>query len=154
MSAPDRGATFTLMFPQPDEVSRQVFYESDAVQLYYDARLQVTVIQWKRHATSNEYRTTFERVLEALKVYKTPGWVSDARHQGAVSDEDQQWLMRNLAEEATANGLRQIALVGFDDPVRAGYFHRIVNVTNERGVAMRTFRSMEEALQWMKESLN
>lgn len=153
-SAPGKGTIFKLVFTQPDEVSKQVFHESDAVQLYYDGNLKITVIVWKRNITSEEYRDTFKRVLESLKTYKTPGWISDIRKQGVVNEEDQQWLLRTLAPDAIQSGLRQIAVVGFNRPDPSSYHALIEKVTKENAIKFRAFSAMDEALKWMKETLN
>jgi signal transduction histidine kinase len=148
------GTTFSIVFVQPEEVSRQVFHENDAVQLYYDGNLKITVIVWKRNVTSKEYRETFTIVLDSLKIYRTPGWISDLRQQGDISDEDQKWLFRTLAQEAVKSGLRQIAIIGFNEEAKAKYFDRIKRVTTENAVGLGLFDNMEDALQWMRESFN
>jgi signal transduction histidine kinase len=145
-----KGTVFKIIFTQPDEVTKQIFHESDAVQLYYDGNLKVTVIQWKRPVSSEEYRETFKVVLDSLKIYKTPGWVSDVRKQGVVSAEDQQWLVQTVGTEALRNGLKRIAVIGFKDPLRTDYYERIKIATSENGADMKIFNSMEEALEWMQ----
>jgi signal transduction histidine kinase len=152
-SAPDRGTSFRIVFTQPEEVSRQVFHENDAVQLYYDGNLNITVIQWKRQVTSEEYRKTFAVILDSLKVYKTPGWISDVRKQGFVSDEDQLWLLNTLAVDAIKSGLKQIAMIGFNDAQKEKYYGRIKKVSSQNNIRLHVCDSMEEALQWMKDTL-
>jgi signal transduction histidine kinase len=148
----DKGTTFSMVFVQPEEVSHQVFHESEAAQLYYDGLLKVTVIIWKRNVSSREYRDTFNVVLDSLKVYKTPGWISDVRNQGVVSDEDQKWLLRTLAPEALKSGLKQIAIIGITEEIRKKYLERITRATSTYSVGLGLFDNMEDALQWMKES--
>jgi signal transduction histidine kinase len=152
-SEPDKGTTFKLVFTQPDEVNRQVFHENDAVQLYYDGNLKITVIVWKRHVTSKEYRNAFTVVFNSLKIYKTPGWISDVRKQGPVSVEDQSWALQTLAREAIENGLKQIATIGFDETQPSGYYEMIKKTAAEHGVQYRVFNTPEEAMKWMKETL-
>lgn len=152
-SEPGKGTVFKLVFTQPEEVSKQVFHENDAVQLYYDANLKITVIVWKRNITSEEYRDTFMRVLDSLKIYKTPGWISDIRKQGNVSEDDQQWLLRTLAPDAIASGLRQVAIVGFNknDSI---YYKFIEKVATEYAIQFRSVATMDEALKWMRDTLS
>jgi signal transduction histidine kinase len=152
-SKPGKGTTFKLVFTQPDEVSKQIFHENDAVQLYYDGNLKITVIVWKRKITSEEYRDTFRRVLDSLKIYKTPGWISDIRKQGMVSEDDQKWLLRTLAPDAIKSGLRQIAVVGIDAIEPTPYHKLIEKVTAENGIRFRSFNAIDDALKWMKDTL-
>jgi signal transduction histidine kinase len=152
-SEPDKGTTFKLVFTQPDEVNRQIFHENDAVQLYYDGNLKITVIIWKRDVTSKEYRDAFTVVFNSLKIYRTPGWISDVRKQGLVSAEDQGWALQTLAREAIENGLKQIASIGFDETKPSGYYEMIKKSAAEHGVQYRVFNTMEEAMKWMKDTL-
>lgn len=81
-----------MTIPIPPNVSKQVFFESNAAKIYYDADINNTVIVWKRNITALEYRKAFQTVLHTLKTYNTPGWVADLRLQGVVPIEEQQWF--------------------------------------------------------------
>jgi signal transduction histidine kinase len=151
-SEPGKGTIFKIIFTQPDEVSKQIFHENESVQLYYDGNLKVTVIQWKGSVSSEQYRDTFKVVLDSLKIYKTPGWISDVRRQGVVSAEDQQWLVQSLGPEAIRYGLKRIAVIGFKDTVRSDYYELIRKTSAANGLELQVFNSMEEALEWMRTS--
>ena len=150
-SEPDKGALFKLHFPIPADVDKQVFFENDAAQLYYDANVNNTVIIWKRGITSVEYRKTFEVVLQTIKTYNTPGWIADLRNQGTVEASDQQWFIDTVLKAAHRNGLKRIGAVGFTDPVRKDYYERMKNVSAELGIDLRVFNSVEAAVGWMKQ---
>lgn len=147
----NNGTFFKLTFITPEAVDRQVFFESEAAQLYYDAHLNNTVIIWKRNITSIEYRNAFETVLQTLKTYRTPGWIADLRNQGTVLQEDQLWFVTNVVPEAVRNGLKRIATIGFNDPIRKDYYDRMIVKSAELGVTLRVFNSMEESMAWMHE---
>jgi hypothetical protein len=147
----DKGTTFKIIFTQPDEISKQVFYENAAVQLYYDGNLKVIIIQWKRNVSSEEYREAFKVALDSLKIYKTPGWISDVRKRGVVSYEDQKWLIEKVGAEAVKYGLKRIAVIGFEDSVREDYFNFVRKASGNMGAEFLLFDTMEKALQWMQE---
>lgn len=151
-SEPDKGTTFRIIFTQPDEVNKQVFHENDAVQLYYDGNLKVTVIQWKRTVTSEEYRKTFKVVLDSLKIYKTPGWISDERKQGTISREDKHWLIQTLGPEAITHGLKRIAVIGLNESKPIDYLEIIKKASIAKGADFRLFNTMDEALAWMRQT--
>ncbi len=152
-STPGLGTTFTIVFNEPDAVHKQVFHNTDAACVYYDGHRKVTVIEWKRNVTSVEYRQTFGVVFDSLRVYKTPGWISDVTRQGPVSAEDQRWLVDTLASEAIKSGLKQIALVGFDAEEKREYFQTIMSVIQNYNVRIRLCADMQEALSWMEQTL-
>ncbi len=146
----NRGATFEVMLPTPRNVSKQVFFDGEAAQIYYDADINNTVIVWKKNITSLEYRRSFQAVLHTLKTFNTPGWIADLRLQGKVADEDQRWFMSTVITEAVHCGLKRIAAVGFYDPIRKEYYERMKERTAELGIELRVFQTHEEAILWME----
>lgn len=149
-SAINRGTTFTINLPVPVDVSKQVFFESDAAQIYYDANLNNTVIIWKKDITSIEYRRAFQTVLHTLKTYHTPGWIADLRLQGIVPDEDQIWFLKMVLPEAASAGLKRVGAVGFTDPIRSKYYDRMIAKSADLNITLKVFDTLEEAIIWMK----
>lgn len=148
-SEPDKGTLFRLTFPIPEDVDRQVFFENESAQLFYDANINNTVIIWKRNVTSEEYRKAFEVLLQTIRTYNTPGWIADLRNQGVILPQDQQWFISNVLKTAADNGLIRIGAVGFNDPIRKDYYQRMISKTAEFGVELKVFGSIEEAVDWM-----
>ncbi len=148
-SAINRGTAFTITLPVPIDVSKQVFFESEAAQIYYDANLNNTVIIWKKDITSIEYRRAFQTVLHTLKTYHTPGWIADLRLQGIVPDEDQIWFLKMVLPEAASAGLKRVAAVGFTDPIRSKYYDRMISKSADLNITLKVFDSLEEAINWM-----
>jgi signal transduction histidine kinase len=146
----NRGTSFTITLPTPRNVSKQIFFESEAAQIYYDADINNTVIVWKKNITSIEYRKAFQAVLHTLKTFNTPGWIADLRLQGVVDDAEQFWFMSTVIPEAVRCGLKRIAAIGFDDPVRKHYYERMIERTAKSGVTLKVFDSLEAAVLWME----
>jgi signal transduction histidine kinase len=144
------GTTFRLVFPVPTDVDKQIFFENDSAQLYYDANINNTVIVWKQHVTSEQYRAAFESVLNTIQKYNTPGWIADLRQQGTISIDDQQWFIQHVLKKAVAHGLTRIAAIGFDDPVRQVYYKNMVAKTSEFDITLRLFQDMKAAVEWMR----
>jgi signal transduction histidine kinase len=149
-SEPDQGTLFRLVFPQPADLDKQIFFENDSAQLYYDAHINNTVIIWRKNVTSEEYRQAFESVLRTIKKYNTPGWIADLRNQGTITKDDQQWFVQNVLKAAADNGLVRIAAIGFRDPVRKDYLERMVSMTSKFGIDFRMFEDMPAAIAWME----
>lgn len=152
-SAPGRGTSFSIVFPEPEAIRKQVFHETEAASVFYNGYGKVTVLQWKRPVTSEEYRRTFGVVLDSLKVYRTPGWISDVTRQGAVGEADQRWLLQTLGAEAIKSGLKQIGLVGFNLEGKKAYFDKVVVIAKRFDITVATFDSLDDAMQWMEKTL-
>jgi signal transduction histidine kinase len=149
-SQPGHGTTFRLIFPVAINVDKQVFFENDSAQLYYDAHLNNTIIIWKKNVTSAEYRAAFESVLQTIEKYNTSGWIADLRNQGVIAVDDQKWFIENVLKVAVNKGLKRIAAIGFDDPVRKDYYERMIGKTAELGISMKVFHEMKSAVEWMR----
>ncbi|MCE7862615.1 MAG: sensor histidine kinase [Bacteroidetes bacterium CHB5] len=146
----NRGTNFIVTIPIPPNVSKQVFFESNAAEIYYDADINNTVIVWKRNITGLEYRKAFQTVLHTLKTYNTPGWVADLRLQGVVPIEEQQWFLNTVLPEAVNCGLRRVAAVGFMDPIRRNYFEGMQKKTEQLGLELKVFDELDAAISWME----
>jgi signal transduction histidine kinase len=149
-SEPDKGARFKIIFTEPEEVTKQVFYDNDAAQLYYHGNLNIVVICWKRQLTSNEYREVVEALVNSLNTYQSPGWISDVRKQGILSDKDQQWFGQTIVPQLVKGGLKHVAIVGMDAPERKQYHDYVQTLADTLDFELRMFRSMEESLTWME----
>ncbi len=149
----NKGTTFRLTFPIPEAIERQVLLDNETALLFYDANINNTVIIWKREITSESYRLIFETLLKTVRTYNSPGWIADLREQGIVREEDQKWFSTNVLSEAVKNGLKRIASIGFSEPKRQVYYKFMVARAAEFGIEFRNFKDLEEATDWMRDSL-
>lgn len=149
----NRGTTFSIYLPKPKDIEEQIFLENEAVRLCYDANINSTLIVWKRHVTSVEYRGAFEAVLQTLRSYNTPAWIADLRRQGQVDAEDQKWFMTRVLPEAVRCGLKRIGAIGFTNPIRKSYYEKMISKTAEFGIELKVFDNMEQAKDWVKASV-
>ena len=151
-SEPDRGTSFHLHFSEPETVTRQVFLESDAASLYYDAHLNIVIIDWKKQPTSTQFREVFQTIRDSVHVYHSPGWISNVAKQGPISLEDRDWLYKEILPQLVQKGLRQVAIVGVPDEEASLHerFHEVAEIHNFK---LACFDSLEESLGWMESAL-
>lgn len=147
----NKGTLFRFTLPKPVEAERQIFFENDAAQLYFDADINTTVIVWKRKISSTEYRNVFETMLQTLKTYSTPGWIADLREQGTVKEQDQIWFVSTVIPDAVQNGLKRLITIGFKDPIRKDYFNRMKEIANKYNLELFVFENLEQAREKVKE---
>lgn len=146
----NRGARFRMVFAMPDQVERQVFFEEDYARLYFDGNYNIIVIKWKRPVESREFRHVFDAVLRSLNVHHSPGWISDVRQQGMLSNEDQQWFVNTVVPQLAACGLKFVAMIGANDESRRGYQELLRQSSQNYGISVNGFASAEEARAWME----
>jgi signal transduction histidine kinase len=94
------GTTFNVSFPDTGEVEGQVVFESDFGSIFYNARTNCAGIIWKKQVTTEQYRMLFAKCLDMVRLYHTPSWISDLSKQGAISADDQKWMVTTIMPEA------------------------------------------------------
>jgi len=112
-SKPGEGTKFIMSCPKPQDtiISEQVFYESDAVTIWFDAVNFVSTLVWKRVPSSEEYRDGLTRNLEIFRTYKCSGCIADVRKLGLVSKADRTWFVKKILSEAPEIGLEKFIIV-------------------------------------------
>jgi signal transduction histidine kinase len=148
------GTQFIITLPKPVSVEKQVIFENESAQLYYDANINNTMLIWKENVESTEYRQAFESLLKTLKTYNTPGWISDMRRQGSVELNDLVWVNNYVFPEAVRNGLKRLASVGFKKQVNESYYEEMIKKMESMGVELRFFEELQDAQQWMQSFLH
>jgi hypothetical protein len=145
------GTSFTLSFKTPKDIEGQICFESDFGVIYYNARINTAGIRWKKEVTSEQYRHLFDKSIEVVRLYHTPFWVTDMRNQGAISPEDQKWMVTTIFPEAHRNGLIKIAGIYSPDQFNDDYRSRIMEVARQLGVHLLFFTSRKTAEAWIEE---
>lgn len=145
----NRGTTFIIRIPHIQSVENQIFFDTDFAQLSFDANINSTVVLWKQHVKSEEYRTVFKKVLQTLTIYNSPSWIADLRNQGPIQEDDQKWFIKEVLEAASRIGLKRIGTLGFSDPVRANYYNRMHSICNDLTIELRDFETLEDAKAWL-----
>jgi signal transduction histidine kinase len=147
----NRYAKFTVRLRKPVNIDRQLLYEKDHAEIFFDARINATGVIWKHHVTSEQYRRVFMKCLEFVHSYNTPNYISDMSNQGPISHEDQRWMLEEILPHAIDNGLKRIAAVRPDvtDPVVIEYLNGINETVKRLGAEQRFFISVDDAFEWI-----
>jgi signal transduction histidine kinase len=112
-STPDIGTKYIMTYPKPQDkiISEQVFYESDAVIIWFDAINNISTLVWKRKPSSDEYRDGITKNLEIFRTYKCHGCLADVRKLGIVGKEDMTWFVNNILSDASEIGMQKFIIV-------------------------------------------
>jgi signal transduction histidine kinase len=148
----NRYAKFTVRLQKPVNIDRQLLYEEDHVEIFFDARVNATGVVWKQQVTSEQYRRVFLKCLEFVHSYNTPNYISDISNQGPISYEDQQWMFEEILPHAIENGLKKIAAVRpeITDPFVLEYLDGINKNVQRLGAEQRFFTSIDDAFDWIR----
>jgi len=149
----NKETVFRIYLKKPENVDRQVLYQSPFATIFYDAQLNATGVIWTGPLTSEQYRSVFKKCLEFVKAYNTPNYITDLSKQGFVAKEDQAWIFKDILPEAARNGLRRIAVIkpDQDEPPVTEYILGIHDTLARLGARQETFLNMENAVNWIEE---
>ena len=90
-------------------------YENDAVCLSLDETVPCLEWKGKKFLSSEEFRESEEKSLQyyaqSKERYPHLGWFVDARHVGAVSPQDTQWVAKEILPRFATLGLKKEAFV-------------------------------------------
>jgi signal transduction histidine kinase len=144
---------FTLQLPKPENLQMQLLFDEPYAKIVFDATINSTELTWHGPITSEQYRNVFSKSLEFLATYNTPNWVSDISEQGHVEKEDQLWMFKTILPEAAKNGLRRIASIqpDIEDNKVKAYLDAIEMNISKFGIHYKSFRSVEETMEWIQE---
>jgi signal transduction histidine kinase len=148
----NRYAKFTIRLQKPVNIDRQLLYEEDHAEIFFDARINATGVIWKHQVTSEQYRRVFTKCLEFVHSYNTPNYISDISNQGPIANEDQRWMFEEILPPAIDNGLKRIAAVRSDvtNPEAVDYLRGINEAVKRLGAEQRFFTSIDDAFEWIR----
>ncbi len=147
------GTTFTLTFSKPADVEGQICFESEYGKIYFNARLNMCGITWKKQVTSNAYRDLFLQCLNMLRLYNTPFWMSDLRKLGQVAPEDQKWMLTTILPDAINLGLSHIAVIYDPAQHNDDYLKKIAANIHQLRATVKFFTTTNEAETWVESVL-
>lgn len=117
--------------------------------IHYDAKLQAVRMTWNGYATSEQFRTGTELMLDTLAANHANKVLADIRAMELIGTNDQHWLENNFVPRAIEKGFRALAIVQPE-----AYFTKVsvesvsYKVENEK-LTISFFKTPEEAEQFL-----
>ena len=108
--------------------------------------------EWKRFATSGEFRASTTRILEAIREKKSTALVSDKRRLEGVTDQDQLWIRDTWTPMAIDSGLKRIVVVVLRHGLGKIATEEILTQVEMKVFATRMFSTVSEAAEWVSET--
>jgi hypothetical protein len=123
--------------------------EATAV-LFYHPDTKIIHHHFRRDLTSEDFRDVLNRGLELMKMHGAIKWLSDNRAIEPHSVDDAEWVNADWLPRAIALGWRYWALVGPYSPKARIHMRSFVEYFNSRGVKVRIFDYVDEAMHWLE----
>ncbi|MCU0382468.1 MAG: HAMP domain-containing histidine kinase [Cyclobacteriaceae bacterium] len=144
---------FIITLKKPENIERQILLKEKHATIYFDASINAVGVFWYGPLNSKQYRDTFIKCLELVKVFNTVNYVSDITHQGYIDKEDQHWMFSVILPEAISSGLRRVSMIwpGYENRISNEYVQGVRHHLLSLGAAYEIFASLDEATNWMRQ---
>jgi hypothetical protein len=132
------------------DVSGDVHSDEPWLTISWDAEHGCVVAEFKGFCTSEEFRASTTKILDAIRARGAASLVSDNRRLEGVVDEDQRWLSETWVPLAVAAGIERIAVVVAHHGLGKTASENIITRFGKTEFVMRTFASPVDALEWAR----
>ena len=120
----------------------------------WDPDSRSVVLEWRNFVYGDEYRGALNAVLEALRTNGSNKVLSDSRRMKAISQDDQEWLLKDWVPRAGKAGLRHMAIVLPKSALGQMTLQRLAQAGPDKRLVSSDgtsyFETIEEAKRWFQ----
>jgi hypothetical protein len=122
----------------------------EVCKVLFNEELSTGIIIWNGIPDFEAYKEPFEALLKLSKSKEVRTVLSDITYQGVISSNTREWFEKNMLPKAIEAGMKRVAIVMSNNPLKKYYFNMIQSVIHRFGVPMKAFSSQHEAIEWIK----
>ncbi|MBN1598629.1 MAG: STAS/SEC14 domain-containing protein [Bacteroidales bacterium] len=127
----------------------EVFYNTEILTLNYVKEEKLVIIEWKKNATTKEYRNFITSIIEFSKKNKVLYLMSDMRKEGVVNTEDIRWLKSEITSIADELNEVKVALIVADNQYSNIYAETLKRKFKESPLQFNIFKDRVSAKSWL-----
>jgi hypothetical protein len=131
------------------DVSADVYSDEPWLSITWDRDHRCIYAEFKGFCTSEEFRASTTRILNAIHERGATSLVSDNRRLEGVIEEDQLWLRDTWVPMAVTVGLERIGVVVAHHGLGKSASESIITRFGKTGFETRTFGSVADAMEWV-----
>jgi hypothetical protein len=135
-----------------------IYTDNHFVTISYDETIPCVLIEWKKYASSEQFRLTHDQAVEAYLKYapehKQLHWLSDSRKFVMVSEDDINWVVDEINPKLYEAKLKYMAFVIPESEfakTSVGDYQRNINKDK---IEIKNFSTVEEAKEWLNSCNN
>jgi hypothetical protein len=135
----------TEPIPQDDKV----YLDTPYLYVRWERSASWVHVEWKAWATSSEFRTAYDAILEAVGENRASKLLIDLRKTRVLADEDQRWLLDDWGPRSVQAGVRSMAVVVPERPLAKLILENMDKRIPSSVLEIRSFGTLEEAARWL-----
>ncbi len=147
-SMPNQGTTFSIVLPIPDasKITHQVYYDDSVVSFIYNGTLNASLVFWKKHPSSEDFRQTITNNIKNLSMYTTNFWINDTTNFGSLSAENQKWFNEKAIPAVLDSGIKGIIIVNKEGKgFKSSQWDLLKSICSLKGIMLAFKFDIEEA---------
>lgn len=137
---------FTAKLRKPENAERQVLFEEESSEVFFDATLNAIGIVWKK--PSPDPIGVLRKIVEFIKIYNTPNYIADLSAAG-TEQTNNDMLFAYIIPETAGSGLKRVAVIR---PETVSYENAALdNLLSYYKVKLEYFAEASKAFAWIHE---
>ncbi len=148
-SEPNKFTTFNVRIRKPENAERQVLYEDESVEIFFDATLNCLGTSWRKPSDSH-VETILKKVLDFIKAYNTPNYLTDISVEGSSDGQRRNRLLVEMLREAANSGLQRVAIVLSPQVLHDD--DELARQVSGTGIELKYFAHYGKATDWIRKN--
>jgi len=115
----------------------------------FDDTLSLVKIVWHIDCTSENYRYSYNKIIDFQRTTPANYFISDIRDQRVIAPEDRKWFEKEIIPKAIKQGLKKSAVITSGGAFKQYYMNFILSTTKKFGLPLKLFGNEEDAINWL-----
>lgn len=129
----------------------EIYYQKPYITISWDEELKCIVTEWKGFVYGDDFHTGLNKMLELAKSKQATKAVNDTRKLRTISQEDQDWVLKDWISRAIQSGLHFYAsIIPEAELAKHSYKNIATKVENKIPLENAQFDSLEKAREWLR----
>jgi hypothetical protein len=130
----------------------ELIFQSTECDIFYNRDLNIVQTFWKGVYFSDErFRKILDEIINTIELKKCSIIIADARDMFAISQPNQEWILKSWYPRAVRAGFRYQGLILNKDTFSELTVKQISNEYDSSTIITHYFRTHSEALDWVRE---
>jgi hypothetical protein len=126
----------------------KILFNKEFASIYHFNDSDIAIVTWKGPCSFEEYKNTYQVLLDEHKRKPIKNFIVDIRNQGISSSEKKSWFKETALKQAIDIGLKKAVAIIDNNPFKQFYMNLILRTTNTMGIPFKTFNEIDQAKAW------
>lgn len=131
-------------------MSKTLILDNDHASLWFHSTANIVHHQIKKYVYGQQLHEILDSGYELIKKHNATKWLSDDRHNGALTAEDAEWTNRDWLPRVAKAGWKYWAIIMPESVIGKMNMKKHVDECAAVGVEVKVFSDPDAGLQWLQ----